>query len=235
MQEHNNLEIQIQGYQGSLKQLVDRVKDVEHSILDISIVDIIRYFQKERKLPQTKSIALMVFCHIIAELLYLKSSFLLGELTNEKQDNTVVLVPYSAHTLIEYQKHRKLAQHLLDRYRSFADMLDRDVYFNLEPVNKTWDVRILKSTMSHLLRKHIREQFVLEKIRYIDMKTARKGVMTALQGKDSVLFSHLTSKYSKRTNKVVLYLAVLHMTQEHILNIKQMTPWKGLYVSRADV
>jgi len=228
--------IRLNIFEGPFDLLVYLIERAEMNIYDIQISVITRqYLEYLRMMEENDVAASSEFMVLAATLIEIKSKMLLPRL---KEDGTEVPDPRTDLTkkLVEYVRYKKAAAILEDR-REFAklkltkpqeDLLpytgEPDIYLRMDMENfiqafKNFIHRKIKGEELHRIRRGIeRERLSLErKVSFIEklLEGARKAKQKIIK------FSEMLSKEPSRADRVVTLVALLHMTQDGDMKVRQ--------------
>lgn len=227
------MEVFLEAFEGPLDLLLYLIKKQNLDILNIPIAEVTRQYMEYVELMKTISLELAAEYLVMAALLAeIKSRMLLPRpenLNNIEEDPRAELV----RRLQEYERFKaaaeeldKLPRHGRDTFAASATI--NDMVFEKPKPQVSLD-ELLTALVEVLRRAELNAHHQI-KMEALSVRERMSRILTALQEKEFVTFTHLFNLAEGRLGVVVSFLAMLELLKDNLIEFIQTTPFGPIHL-----
>ncbi len=230
-------QIKQEKFEGPLELLLELIEKEKLAISEVSLAKVAdEYVRYVRTLEKIDPEALAEFLVVAAQLMLIKSRSLLPNLRLSEEDE--VSIEEFERRLLEYQKIRELARELKKREGRFV-IGAREAYLGVEPIfypPPKLSLMIIREAFRAWLESIPKiEKLAEEKIRkIISLEEKIAHIRTFLQEKVAGAFSEITQGAQERVEIIVSFLALLELSRQKFLELKQEKQFGEILIKKCE-
>lgn len=226
-----NYKINIDNFEGPLDLLLYLIKKKELDILEINIFDVIeQYLQYIKEMEKMDLNIASEYLVMTAELIELKSRFLLPHQTEEEQEELECSKINLLKKIILYEQYKEASFKLKDLEEQRMLMYSKEPYvFSNYEIKE--DLNNLVNAFEFLLKRLDDEKPKTTMITKKEYSVSKRiiEIKSILDQKHKVMFSELFSN-NNRVFLIVTFLSILDLSKRQYLNIKQEGNFQEIYL-----
>lgn len=227
------MEVFLEAFEGPLDLLLYLIKKQNLDILNIPIAEVTRQYMEYVELMKTVSLELAAEYLVMAALLAeIKSRMLLPRPENAEgieEDPRAELI----RRLQEYERFKtaaedldKIPRHGRDTFVASAVVNDM-VFEKPKPVVSLKELLLAFADVLRRAELNTHHQIQLEAL---SVRERMSRILTALQEKEFITFTHLFTPTEGRLGVVVTFLAMLELLKDHLIEFIQTSPFGPIHL-----
>lgn len=224
--------VRVEQFDGPLDLLLDLIKKEELDITKISLAKVTdQYLSYLEKIKEYAADEVADFLLVAAKLVFIKSRALLPIIDDDEEGESDLL------------EQLKIYKEYLDASKSVNKLINKNNFLFTRKINikdyvvfsppKTLDKISLLNAFDNFLNKSNDEDVELNRermVRKISIQSKIKEIGSLLKNKKRVTWNDVFSKYSRKDEKVVGFLAVLELVRSEDVTIKQDRPFSDIFI-----
>lgn len=241
----DSLKINITNFEGPFDLLIHLIRKNKMDIKDIRISEITReyidYLNEAKTLDLDIASEFLVVC---ATLLEIKSKEILPKYEEEVDEED--LKEKLILRIEEYEKFQKISQFLEKKYNKDLFTFTKrpesieEPEVDVEAILKNVTLDNMYETYMDLLKmkeakmnKSLTKRVVIDRLTY-NIEDKMEDIHRLVKNKDRIKFSYITMDSKSKAESIVMFLALLELTKNHIIKVYQENVFSEIIIEKGD-